>query len=205
VLAWLSVWSELQTCICPSWCHRHSLSLASVKSRLVLPFWYRLTWVVPEKGPLNGCMYVCMLLILKDVWQQLCLNLQTKGLSLPVLRECVAAKLSYARLLLSMLSLYISDERQKLVLKLQKPAILQVTCLISFSIISIFSRCLFRCNSNCIFFSALTLLVGRQKSIPPEWKLWYWHGCLSGPRCRLFANCQSDATAIPKPHHFLPY
>jgi len=27
-----------------------------VKSRLVLPFWYRLTWVVPEKGPLNGCI-----------------------------------------------------------------------------------------------------------------------------------------------------
>ena len=21
-----------------------------------LPFWYRLTWVVPEKGPLNGCV-----------------------------------------------------------------------------------------------------------------------------------------------------
>jgi len=30
--------------------------LASVKSRLVLPFWYRLTWVVPDKGPLNGCV-----------------------------------------------------------------------------------------------------------------------------------------------------
>ena len=44
VLAWLSVWSEVQTCICSSWCHCHSLSLASVKSRLVLPFWYRLTW-----------------------------------------------------------------------------------------------------------------------------------------------------------------
>jgi len=43
VLAWLSVWSVMQT-------------LASVKSRLVLPFWYRLTWVVPEKGPLNGCV-----------------------------------------------------------------------------------------------------------------------------------------------------
>ena len=42
--------------IWPSWCHCHSLSLASVKSRLVLPFWYRLTWVVPEKGPLNGCV-----------------------------------------------------------------------------------------------------------------------------------------------------
>jgi len=59
VLAWLSVWSEVQTCIWPSWCHCHSLSLASVKSRLVLPFWYRLTWVVPDKGPLNGCVCVC--------------------------------------------------------------------------------------------------------------------------------------------------
>ena len=58
VLAWLSVWSEVQTCMQPSWCHCHSLSLASVKSRLVLPFWYRLTRVVPDKGPLNGCMYV---------------------------------------------------------------------------------------------------------------------------------------------------
>ena len=43
----------------PSWCHCHSLSLASVKSRLVLPFWYRLTRVVPDKGPLNGCVCVC--------------------------------------------------------------------------------------------------------------------------------------------------
>ena len=42
VLAWLSVWREVQTCIWCSWCHCHSLSLASVKSRLVLPFWYRL-------------------------------------------------------------------------------------------------------------------------------------------------------------------
>jgi len=59
VLAWLSVWSEVQTCIWPSWCHCHSLSVASVKSRLVLPFWYRLTRVLPEKGPLNGCVCVC--------------------------------------------------------------------------------------------------------------------------------------------------
>ena len=60
VLAWLSVWSEVQTCIWPSWCHCHSLSLAPVKSRLVLPFWYRPTWLVPEKGPLNGCVCVCV-------------------------------------------------------------------------------------------------------------------------------------------------
>ena len=59
VLAWWTIWSEVQTCICPSWCHCHSLSLASVKSRLVLPFWYRPTRVVLKKGPLNGC--VCVL------------------------------------------------------------------------------------------------------------------------------------------------
>ena len=56
VLEWLSGWSEVQTCILPSGCH--SLSLASIKSRLVFPFWYWLTRVVPEKGLLNGC--VCM-------------------------------------------------------------------------------------------------------------------------------------------------
>ena len=32
---------------------------SKLKSRLVLPFWYRLTRVVPEKGPLNGCVCVC--------------------------------------------------------------------------------------------------------------------------------------------------
>ena len=36
------------------------LSLASVKSRLVLPLWYWPTWVVPEKGPLNVCVCVCV-------------------------------------------------------------------------------------------------------------------------------------------------
>jgi len=34
--------------------------IASVKSRLVLPFLYRLTWVVSEKGPLNVCVCVCV-------------------------------------------------------------------------------------------------------------------------------------------------
>ena len=59
---WLSVWSEVQACTRPSWCHCHSLSLASVKSRLVSPFWYRFTWVVSDKGPLNGCVCVCVCL-----------------------------------------------------------------------------------------------------------------------------------------------
>ena len=46
---------------------------ASVKSRLVLPFWYRITWVVPEKRPLNGC--VCVFLSCIAAWQhQSCTN-----------------------------------------------------------------------------------------------------------------------------------
>ena len=60
VMAWLSVCSEVQTCIWPSGFHCNSLSLASVKSRLVLPFWYWLIRVVPDKGPLNGCVCVCV-------------------------------------------------------------------------------------------------------------------------------------------------
>ena len=62
VLAWSSVWNEVQTCVWPSWCRCHSLSLASVKYRLVLPFWYRLTWTDMDKGLLNGCVWVCGLL-----------------------------------------------------------------------------------------------------------------------------------------------
>jgi len=29
------------------------------KIQIGLLFWYRLTWVVPEKGPLNVCVCVC--------------------------------------------------------------------------------------------------------------------------------------------------
>ena len=57
VLEWFSVWSEVHTCILPRLahciCHCHSLSLALVKSTLVVPFWYR---VVLEKGPLKVCV-----------------------------------------------------------------------------------------------------------------------------------------------------
>ena len=60
VLAWLSVCSEVQTCLWPSCCQCHSLSLAPAKSRLVLPFRYWPTRVVPDKGPLNGCVRVCV-------------------------------------------------------------------------------------------------------------------------------------------------
>ena len=38
-------------------------SLASFKSRLVLPFWYRLTHAVLEKKPLNGCSSVVVVIV----------------------------------------------------------------------------------------------------------------------------------------------
>ena len=73
VLAWLSVCSKVQTCIWPSWCHCHSLSLASLKSRLVLPFWYRLTRVVPDKEPLNGCWPSFCHAVINEYWSIDCL------------------------------------------------------------------------------------------------------------------------------------
>ena len=52
VLAWSSLWSEVQTCILPSWCHCHSVSLASVKPILLLAH----PGSPSKKGPLNGCV-----------------------------------------------------------------------------------------------------------------------------------------------------
>jgi len=77
VLAWLSVWSKVQPCIWPSRFHCRSLSLASVKSRLFLPFWYRLTRVVPDKGPLKG-VCVCFLDFVM-VQVEICIHLCTGG------------------------------------------------------------------------------------------------------------------------------
>ena len=33
------------------------------KIQIGLPFWYRPTWVVPEKGPLNGCVCVSVVVL----------------------------------------------------------------------------------------------------------------------------------------------
>jgi len=75
VLAWLSVWSDVQTCRWPSWCYWHSLSLASVKSRLVISFWFRLTWVVLDERPLNGCACVYNVITFIQVYKRLDLYL----------------------------------------------------------------------------------------------------------------------------------
>jgi len=62
MLAWLSVWGEMQICIWPSRCHCHSLSLASVNPDwlylLVLPFCYQKN----RKTIVCLCVCVCMCL-----------------------------------------------------------------------------------------------------------------------------------------------
>ena len=59
VLAWLSLWSEVQTCI---WLMPLPLTVSCLsKIQIGIPFWYWLTRVVPDKGPLNGCVCVCAL------------------------------------------------------------------------------------------------------------------------------------------------
>ena len=50
-------------------------------------------------------------------------------------------------------------------------------------------------------FNNFTLLVGRQEEHPMRCRCDY----MSGARCRLFANCPADGSAIPKPHHLLPH
>ena len=42
-------------CIWSSWCHCHLIIFCSSKMQNGLPFWCRLTQVVLEKRPLNGC------------------------------------------------------------------------------------------------------------------------------------------------------
>ena len=64
VLAWLSVWSKVQTCIWPSRCHCHSLSLASVKSRLV----YLLVPAHPGSPGQRAIKRVCVCVFMPSVW-----------------------------------------------------------------------------------------------------------------------------------------
>ena len=59
---------EVQICIWPSWCHCHSLSLASVKSRLVLPFWYCLTRVIWTKFRAVKWLFMCVFIKWTDMY-----------------------------------------------------------------------------------------------------------------------------------------
>ena len=55
---WLGGWKGIRPVKTERWGAGMVICLeqGAVKSRLVLPFWYRLTWVVLDKGLLNGCV-----------------------------------------------------------------------------------------------------------------------------------------------------
>jgi len=70
----------------------HSLSLASVKSRLVLPLWYQLTWVVLEKGrQTSACVCEC-----RHVVPEIYRDSQT-GTVITILRSAVGARVTLNR------------------------------------------------------------------------------------------------------------
>jgi len=78
VLAWLSVWSEVQIiCVWSSWCHCHPIISCFSKIQNGLPFWCRLNQVVLEKRPLNGwsTSSSSSLCLFGSVWQ---LNVNTR-------------------------------------------------------------------------------------------------------------------------------
>jgi len=56
VLAWLSDWSEVQTCMWRLWMPLPLTVSCFSKIQIGFPFWYRLTRVVLDKGPLNRCV-----------------------------------------------------------------------------------------------------------------------------------------------------
>jgi len=74
--AWLSVWGDMQICICPSLCYCHSLSLAPVN-----PAWFYLSGITflaladpgcPGQSPaaINGCSSNCV--VGEDIVTSMC-------------------------------------------------------------------------------------------------------------------------------------
>ena len=64
-------WWGAGVVICLEWgadLHMAQLMPLPLTHRSVLPFWYRLTRVVPEKGPLNGMCVVCV--IYQNIWRK---------------------------------------------------------------------------------------------------------------------------------------
>jgi len=67
VLAWLSVWSEVQIiCIWSSWCHCHPIIFCSRKIQKDSPFLVPAYASCPGKKLLNGCSVVVVVIFISD-------------------------------------------------------------------------------------------------------------------------------------------
>ena len=178
------LWSEMQTCIWPNWCHCHSLSLASVKSTLVLPFWYQLTRVVPEKGPLN----VCVCLTYCRLWRKTLLDpsgtfswSEIHAVDIPRLL-CVKMPQGTGVVTSGVRDPY-RGSNQSNAPSTRSLIVHEVDRCQPVTVVSAFS------------FSSLTLLVWVTKPAPVRFTFL---------TPRLFAYGPADATVIPKPHYLLP-
>ena len=209
----------MQTCIWPSWCHCHSLSLASVKSRLVLPFWYWLMRVIPEKGPLNGC--ACVLNAnYYNQYNSAKVTEPIQNIMLPLsLRDstdlCSVASTVYIQQTTVLWPLYRSTCIRILSVQSFTAHMPLLTTTSAFGLgrrcWSSPQQCYLRSLCTSISskhtefilfaFSALTLLVGHQEEHPAckKWAMRCWCGNLSGARCRLFAYGPADTTASQNP------
>jgi len=67
VLAWLSVWSEVQMiCIWSNSCHCHPIISCFIKIQIGLTLLVPAYPGCPEKRPLNGCLFVCLCIYMLD-------------------------------------------------------------------------------------------------------------------------------------------
>ena len=153
-----------------------------------IPFWYRLTRVVPDKGPLNGCVCVCVWRWLADCTQaMLCYWLtsnvfslvQCQFLRIPAVREfCkIPARVDHKQ---------PTHVRQT---DVPDPGFIkgfrQCTCII---VVCFLEKLLLSVHWRC--------WLGGRKGVRrvKNWSVGCWRGYLSGARCWL-AYGPADATA----------
>ena len=95
VLAWLSVWSEVQMiCIWSSWCHCHLIISCFIKIQIGLIFLVPAYPGCPEKEAVK-CLSVCLSVCLSYLYTSLCNRLdsaglpQNRGILLAVRMRCI--------------------------------------------------------------------------------------------------------------------
>ena len=186
------------------------------KIRFGFAFWYRLTRVVPDKGPLNGCVCVCKMehhnQKTSDTMMSICLRSFFN-----VLISCSGSRWMPTQQPFTNIFVALTTTQWQLIFR-------RVASSKSNSMDTMRHCCSFHwdygpltvtaCNSTPVparlntdrkwylyAFSALTLLVGGQEEHPAckNWLMWCWCGYLSAVRCRLFARGPVDATAFQNP------